>query len=147
MTEAVQVSKQDLLTAFRTGVDVLSKYGKTPSQAAIDAAMSELTKKVGPPYVALAFAPSPAPGVKPLLAWEWGKLDQPMKTELLRIIAKYQTTAQAELLGHFPPRQEVEITGPNVDARPRDAARDILNEFLADPVQFLEQAFGRAAGP
>jgi hypothetical protein len=71
-----------------------------------------------------------------------------MKTELLGVIAKYlTTTAQNELLMQFPLRQEVEIRGPNVDARPRDAARDILNEFLADPVQFLEQAFGRAAAP
>jgi hypothetical protein len=110
--------------------------------------MAVLTKKVGPPYAALAFAPSAAPGVKPLPAWEWGKLDPAMKTALVGMIAKYlTTTAQAELLAHFPVRQEVEITGPNVDARPREAATDIMNELLADPVQFLEQAFGRSAGP
>jgi hypothetical protein len=148
MTEAVRASKQDLLTAFTIGVDVLTRHGKTPSQAAIDAAMAALTKKVGPPYAALAFAPSAAPGVKPLPAWEWGKLDPPMKTALVGMIAKYlTTTAQAELLAHFPVRQEVEITGPNVDARPREAATDIMNELLANPVQFLEQAFGRSAGP
>ena len=98
MTEAVQASKQDLLTAFRIGVDVLTRHGKSPSQAAIDAAMTGLTKKVGPPYVALEFVPSPAASVKPLPGWEWGKLDQPMKTELVGMIAKYlTTTAQEEL--------------------------------------------------
>ncbi|MEY9697559.1 hypothetical protein ABIE71_000302 [Bradyrhizobium diazoefficiens] len=148
VTEAVQASKQDLLSAFRIGADVLNKHGKTPSRAAIDAAMAELTKKVGPPYVALDFAPSPAPGVKPLPAWEWGKLDQPMKAEFVKVIGRYVSTpAQTELLAYFPVQEEIEIRGPNVDARPRDAAKDILNEFLADPVRFLEQAFGRAAGP
>jgi hypothetical protein len=32
-------------------------------------------------------------------------------------------------------------------ARPRDAARDILHDFLAHPIPFLEQAFGRRVGP
>ena len=100
-------------------------------------------------YGEIGVAPKIDPPVDvAIAAWEWGKLDQPMKTELIGMIAKYlTTTAQAELLEHFPPRQEVEITGPNVDARPRDAARDILNEFVTNPVQFLEQAFGRPAGP
>lgn len=148
MTEAVEASKQDLLTAFRIGVNVFTKHGKTPSQATIDAAMAELTKKAGPPFAALEFVPSPAPGVPPLPSWEWGKLDEYMKSELLAMTARYlTTTAQAELLALFPPREEVEVTGPNVDARPRDAARDILNELLADPISFLEQAFGRPAGP
>jgi hypothetical protein len=148
MTEAVQASKQDLLTAFRIGAGVLGKYGKAPPQAAIDASLDELTRKVGPPFAALAFAPSPAAGAKPLPGWEWGKLDPSMKAELAKMIARYlTTTAQADLLAKFPLRQEVEVRGPNVDARPRDAARDILNAFLADPVPFLEAAFGRAAGP
>jgi hypothetical protein len=148
VTEAVQASKQDLLNAFGIGLDVLTQHGKTPPKAAIDAAMADVTKKVGPPYAALEFVPSPAPGVKPLPSWEWGNLDKTMQTKLLAVIAKYlTTTAQTELLEQFPPRQEIEINGPNVDARPRDAARDILNEFLADPVRFLEQAFGRAAAP
>ncbi len=148
VTEAVRASKQDLLNAFKVGLDVLTRHGKTPPQAAIDAAMADITKKVGPPYAALEFVPSPAPDVKPLPSWEWGNLDKTMQSKLVAVIAKYlTTTAQAELLMQFPPRQEIEIRGPNVDARPRDAARDILNEFLADPVRFLEQAFGRAAAP
>jgi Domain of unknown function (DUF4157) len=148
MTEAVQASKQDLLTAFRVGIDVLAKHGKTPSQPAVDAAMAELTKKVGPPFAALELVPAPAPGAPPLPAWEWGKLDKSMKSEFLVLVKRYlTTTAQAALLAQFPEREEVEVTGPNVDARPRDAARDILNEFLADPIPFLEQAFGRTAGP
>jgi hypothetical protein len=109
--------------------------------------MAALAKNVGS-YVALDFVPKPAPGVKPQPAWEWGKLDQPTKTKFAKIIARYLAAdVQAELLGHFKARQEVEIPGPNVDARPRDAAKDILNELLGDPVKFLEQAFGRAAGP
>jgi hypothetical protein len=148
VTEAVQASKQDLLNAFEIGLDVLTRHGKTPTQAAIDAAMADITKKVGPPYAALEFVPSPAPGVKPLPSWEWGHLDKTVQTKLVGVIAQYlTTTAQAELLMLFPPREEIEINGPNVDARPRDAATDILNEFLADPVRFLEQAFGRAAAP
>ncbi len=148
MTEAVQASKQDLLAAFRIGLALSARYGKLPSRAAVDAAMAELTKQVGPPYAALGFAPSPAAGVKPLPAWEWGKLDPAMKAELAKMIGRYlTTTAQAELLAKFPLRQEIEVTGPNVDARPRDAARDILNALLADPVPFLEAAIGRAAGP
>jgi hypothetical protein len=110
--------------------------------------MEALTKKVGPPYAALEFVPSPAPGVKPLPAWEWGKLDKIVQTKLLGLIGQYlTTTAQNELLNHFPPTVEVEIPGPNGNARPRDAARDILNEFLADPIGFLALAFGRAAAP
>jgi hypothetical protein len=148
MTEAVQASKQDLLTAFRIGVNVLTRHGKTPSQPAVDAAMAELTKKVGPPFAALEGVPSPAPGAPPLPSWEWGKLDKYMKSELLALVTRYlTTTAQAELLAQFPEREEVAVTGPNVEARPRDAARDILNEFLVDPIPFLEQAFGRPAGP
>jgi hypothetical protein len=147
MTEAVQASKQDLLSAFKIGADLLNKHGRTPSRADIDAAMAALAKNVGS-YVALDFVPKPAPGVKPQPAWEWGKLDQPTKTKFAKIIARYLAAdVQAELLGHFKARQEVEILGPNVDARPRDAAKDILNELLGDPVKFLEQAFGRAAGP
>jgi hypothetical protein len=148
MTEAVQASKQDLLTAFRVGIDVLAKHGKTPSQPAVDAAMAELTKRVGPPFAALELVPTPAPGAPPLPSWEWGKLDKSMKSEFLVLVKRYlTTTARAGLLAQFPEREEVEVTGPNVDARPRDAARDILNEFLADPIPFLEQAFGRTAGP
>jgi hypothetical protein len=148
MTEAVQASKLDLLAAFRIGLALWARYGKLPSRAAIDAAMAELTQKVGPPYAALGFVPSPAAGVKPLPAWEWGKLDPSMKTELVKVIGRYlTTTAQTALLDEFPPREEIEVAGPNVDARPRDAARDILNVFLADPVPFLEAAIGRAAGP
>lgn len=144
MTEAVQASKQDLLTAFRIGIEVLTKHGKTPSQPAVDAAMAELTKKVGPPFTALEFVSSPAPGVPPLPSWEWGKLDKSMKSEFLTVITRHlTTTAQADLLARIPPREEVQ----GVEARPRDAARDILNEFLADPIPFLEQAFGRPAGP
>ena len=71
-----------------------------------------------------------------------------MKAEFVKVIGRYvSTAAQTELLAYFPVQEEIEIRGPNVDARPRDAAKDILNEFLADPVRFLEQAFGRAAGP
>jgi hypothetical protein len=148
MTEAVQASKQDLVGAFRIGLDLFSKYGKTPTQAAIDAAMAALSRKVGPPYSALAFVPTPGSGVKPLAAWEWGNLDRQTKEDLVAMVAKYlTTTAQQELLSHFPVRQEVEVAGPNVDARPRDAAADVLRELLADPVRFLEQAFGRTAGP
>jgi len=67
-----------------------------------------------------------------------------MKSEFLTVITRYLTTkAQAELLEMVPLRQEVQ----GFDARPRDAARDILNEFLADPIPFLEQAFGQPAGP
>jgi hypothetical protein len=44
------------------------------------------------------------PGAKPLPAWEWGKLDQPMKTELVQMITKYlTTTAQKELLDCIRP--------------------------------------------
>ena len=148
MTEAVEASKQDLLGAFKIGVNVLAMHGKTPSQPAIDAAMAEVTKKVGPPFAALEFVPSPAPSAPPLPSWEWGKLDKPMQSELLALVSKYLTAkAQAELLAQFPARQEVEVRGPNVIARPRDAARDVLNDFLANPIPFLEQAFGESAGP
>lgn len=148
MTEAVQASKQDLVVAFGIGLGVWGKHGKTPPQAAIDAAMAGLNKKVGPPFAALALVPSVAAGARPLPAWAWGKLDPSVKGELAHLVGKYlTTTAQTELLNYFPLLQEVEVTGPNVDARPRDAAREIMNEFLADPVSFLEQAFGRAAGP
>jgi hypothetical protein len=148
MTEAVQVSKQDLLTAFRIGVEVLARHGKAPAQPAVDAAMAELTKQVGPPFAALEFVPNPASGVPPLPSWQWGKLDKFMESELLVLVTRYlTTTAQAELLAQFPEREEVEVSGPNVVARPRDAAREILNEFLAHPIPFLEQAFGRPASP
>jgi hypothetical protein len=148
MTEAVQASKQDLLNAFNIGIDVLRRHGKTPPKTAIDAALADLTKKVGLPFAAAEFVPTPAPGVKPLAPWEWGKLDAAMKAKLVAIIARYLTAqAQADLLKEFKPVEEVEVDGPNVDARPRDAARDILNELLADPVRFLEAAIGRAAGP
>jgi hypothetical protein len=147
MTEAVRASKQDLLTAFRIGIDILTRYGKAPSQPAVDKAMAELTTKVGPPFAVLEFVPSPASGAPPLPSWEWGKLDKSMKKELAELVARYLTTrAQTQLLEQFPLREEVEITGPNVEARPRDAARDILNQLLADPTAFLEQAFGRTAG-
>jgi hypothetical protein len=148
MTEAVQASKQDLLAAFRIGVDVLTRHGKTPSQPAVDAAMARLTKEVGPPFAALELVPSPAPGAPPLPSWEWGKLDKFVKSELVKLIARYLTTnVQTQLLEEFPEHEEVEVTGPDVEARPRDAAREILNEALADPITFLEQAFGRRAGP
>jgi Domain of unknown function (DUF4157) len=144
MTEAVQASKQDLLIAFRIGVDLLAKHGKAPSHPAVDAAMAELTKKAGPPFAALEFVPSPAPGVPPLPSWEWGKLDKSMKSEFLTVITRYLTTkTQADLLELVPPRETVE----GFDTRPRDAARDILNEFLADPIPFLEHAFGQPASP
>jgi hypothetical protein len=148
MTEAVQASKQDLLTAFTIGATVLNKHGKTPSQPVVDAAMAELTKKAGPPFAALQFVPVPAPGVPPLPSWEWGKLDKSVQSELLALIARYlTTTAQNELLAKFPARQPV--PGHDMVARPRDAARDILNDFLAHPIPFLERAFGRPvdAGP
>ena len=148
MQEAVQASKQDVLDAFNLGLGVFTEHGKTAPKSAIDAAMDALKKKVGPPYVALEFVPSPAATAKPLPSGEWGQLDPTVRAELLALISKYlTTTVQNELLLQFPVTQEIEITGPNVDARPRDAARDILNEFLADPVTFLEQAFGRQASP
>jgi hypothetical protein len=148
MTEAVQASKQDLLAAFRIGVDVLTRHGKAPSQPAVDAAMARLAKEIGPPFAALELVPRPAPGAPPLPSWEWGKLDKFVKSELVALIGRYLTTnVQTELLAQVPEREEVEVTGPNVVARPRDAAREILNEALADPITFLEQAFGRPASP
>jgi hypothetical protein len=149
VTEAVQASKQDLLDAFNIGIDVLRRHGKTPPQTAIDAAMAALTRKVGPPFVAVDFVPSPAAGVTPLPAWEWGKLDKGMQKKLVGVIAHYlDKTAQDELLKFFPQVEEVEVDWiPDVDSRPQEAARDILNELLADPIPFLEAALGRAAGP
>jgi hypothetical protein len=144
VTEAVQASKQDLLNAFNIGIDVLRRHGKTPPQTAIDAAMADLTKKVGPPFVAVDFVPATAPGVKPLADWEWGKLDKDMQTKLVALIARYlDAKARNDLLQNFPEVEQVR----GLDARPREAATDIMNEFLADPVPFLNTAIGRAAGP
>lgn len=148
MKDAVKASKQDLVNTFRIGLTLWSKYGATPPQTAIDAVMNEILAKVGPPYDAWSFVPSPAPSATPLGGWEWGKLDQQTRAELAKLILKYlDTKFQEELLRQFPETEEVEVFGPNVDARPRDAARDILNELLRDPVAFLEMAFGRRASP
>ena len=146
--EAVKASKQDLVNTFRIGLSLWSKHGATPPQTAINAAMIEIFMKVGPPYEAWDFVPIPSPSATPLAGWEWGKLDQPTRTKLAELIVKYlDTKFQEEVLQQFPETEEVEVRGPNVDARPRDAARDILNELLRDPVGFLEMAFGKRASP
>jgi hypothetical protein len=148
MKEAVQASKQDLVDTFKIGLGLWSRHGATPPQTAINAAMIEIWTKVGPPYDAWDFVPSPAPSAKPLAGWEWGNLDQATRAKLAALIGKYlDTDFQKMVLDKFPPTEEVEIDGPNVDARPRDAARDILNELLKDPIGFLEMAFGKRASP
>ena len=146
--DAIAASKQDLLTGFRIGAGVLTRHGRAPARSAVDAAMAELAERTGPPFAALDFVPGPAPGVPPLPSWEWGRLDASIRQGLLALIARYLTaTVQAQLLQQFPVSQEVEVTGPNVIARPRDAARDVLADFLHAPIPFLERAFGRPAGP
>jgi hypothetical protein len=146
MLQSVQASKQDVVSAFNIGLDIYAQHGLPPPLKAIARSYKVLVKKVGPPYQATDFVPYPDPKAGPLPSWRWGSLDITVRKEILGMISRYLTTeVQEQILNEFDETQEVEVTGPNVNARPREAARDILNEFLSDPITFLEAAFGKTA--
>lgn len=152
MLESVKLSKQDIVDAFSAGMDIYSKYIITGiSLVSMLKELDSLSRfesllKTINPFKALDYVPRPDPKASPLPSWKWGALDTTMKQELINTIAYYLTDkVQRELLEALPVTQEYEIRGPNIDLRPRDAARDILNEFLRNPISFLEAAFGKSA--
>ncbi len=149
MLESVKLSKQDIVDAFNAGVDIYSRFGMSSNtKGKEEEAITRLGSvfKALKPYKSLDYVPLPDPKVLPLPSWEWGKLDINMKQLLNNTILYYLTDRiQAELLEGLPERQEHEIDGPNINLRPRDAARDILNEFRRNPISFLEAALGKKA--
>jgi hypothetical protein len=146
MMEAVKASKQDLVDAYRIGLGLWSRFGATPPSDAIGTAAFEVWMKVGPPYKAWDFVPSPAPGAPPLGGWEWGKLDQATRTKIETLIhgylADYRKTLE-DFVNKLPEFEEVR----GYDTRPRQAGSDILNELFKDPLTFIEKILGRRASP
>ncbi|HKP81967.1 MAG TPA: DUF4157 domain-containing protein [Pyrinomonadaceae bacterium] len=146
MMEAVKASKQDLVDAYRIGLGLWSRFGATPPQDAVSTATFEVWMKVGPPYKAWDFVPTPAPSAPPLGGWEWGKLDQATRTKIETLIQGYLKDYRKTLedfVNKLPETEEVR----GYDTRPRQAARDILNELFANPLQFIEGILGRRASP
>ncbi|MCG8416584.1 MAG: DUF4157 domain-containing protein [Proteobacteria bacterium] len=148
MMRALQSSKQDVTAAFNLGLDIYTRQGTEVTGAMVEQAMARLQKTVGPPFQAMQLVPRAAPQAPELPDWQWGQLSPAMRGKIASLIVELlDQEAQQDLLNLVPENQDVEDDAGDVVAtvRPRQAVRELLTEFLADPVAFLERAFGQPA--
>jgi hypothetical protein len=137
IVEAVQVSKDEIVEAFNIGID----FKKPPAGV-------KLFEKIKPLVYPVSKIEDYIPETdktksRPQPEWRldvtgWDMMDKPVQDRVTAIVANYLSDEEIEkIIKPIPAAQEVEITGPNVDVRPRDAARHVLREFRAKPVDFI----------
>jgi len=114
------------------------------SQEPNDVAYENVLSMVGPPYAAEDHLPRAAEGLnEDLPEWRWGSIPQSFQQEMANWIKHYINEYSATAL-ESPALEPIEESGFTIEPRP--VAREIVNEILNDPIQFLSQALGRSAG-
>ena len=106
-------------------------------------------RRIGPPYRAEQFLPTPVVGANtPLPDWHWGSMPKSMQTDVATWVTGHLTgpIATALLSPELDPKP-VTKAGVTVIIELRPIAEAASKELLADPISFLNDALGETAGP
>lgn len=120
-----------------------------PDQVALENARQALLNQVGPPYVAEGYLPRAAAGMNAELPdYQWGAIPASFRTEMADWIKHYANSYGDKALAAEALNDVTKDTAiGEFTISPRPVARRLLGEITADPVGFLENMFGRNAGP
>ncbi len=118
---------------------------------AYERALAAVKSRIGPPYLAENRLPEPVAGANPAVPeWHWGKLDPSFQAEIASWVGK-QVKPKVGAIISSPKLDPIPITLPKVgtvvNVEPRPIVQGIIDDLLADPIDFLNKGFGEKAGP
>jgi outer membrane protein OmpA-like peptidoglycan-associated protein len=111
---------------------------------AYERAQAAVTRLIGPPYVAEQRLPEPVAAANPAIPeWHWGKLDPSFQGEIAKWVGSNVRPYVGKILGFLKP---IAVAG-SITVDPKPIVKGILDDLLADPIDFLNKGFGEKAGP
>jgi hypothetical protein len=118
--------------------------------SAFNRAQATLQGQVGPPYQKVGdLIPHPVPegaaqSNPALEEWRWGKMPDALVRRVDGYV-KLRVTPQ-DVEGVLTTSALDDVNESGFTLKPRDAAKRVLGAMLANPMSFLETAFGEKAG-
>ena len=112
-------------------------------------ATATVRRRIGPPYRAEQFLPTPVVGADaPLPDWHWGSMPKTLQTDVATWVTGHLTgpIATALLSPVLGPKPHT-VAGVTVMIEMRPIAEAASKELLGDPIKFLNDALGETAGP
>ena len=116
---------------------------------ALEHVQDAVRRRIGPPYRAERFLPTPVVGANVTLPdWHWGSMPRTMQTDVATWATSHLTApiTSALLRPELDPTP-VTVAGQTITIEPRPIATTLATELLADPIRFLNDALGETAGP
>ena len=116
---------------------------------AYERSMDAVNSRIGPPYGAEKRFPEPVAGANPdIPEWHWGKLDPSFRGQIASWVGR-QVTPYVGTITSSPLLAPISIpvAGTTVTVDPRPIVRRIVDDLLANPIDFLNKGFGEEAGP
>ena len=117
---------------------------------AYERAQAAVASRIGPPYMAEQRIPEPVAGANPAIPeWHWGKLDPTFQKTVASWVSR-QVTPYTATITSSPALAPITVpvagvTTVTVDPKP--IVKGIIDDLLANPIDFLNRGFGEDAGP
>lgn len=153
-TESVTANPREFWRDRRVTLSWIEINTGVSHDVAFERARDAVKEKVGPPYKTEDHLPEPIDAANPALPdWKWGSIPASFKTEIAAWVRRQLPPHVAGVLKspQLDPITLVDNTIPMVPivvtVQPRPVVEGIISEILADPIAFLDSAFGVDAGP
>jgi len=125
--------------------------GLASHDVAYERSMAKVKAQIGPPYLAENRFPTPVAGMNPEIPeWHWGKLDPGFQKEIADWVTGMVKPSVASIVSSSQLDPIDVYDAPVYGAiviEPRPIVQGIVNDLLADPIDFLNRGFGESAGP